>query len=54
MARHAVEASVRHIDTGYDNLLMAGVDRAEAVAAVAEQVEKVLSAWRGGFAALDT
>jgi hypothetical protein len=38
----AVAASVRHRDTGYDELLMSGVDRAEARSLVREEVERVL------------
>ncbi|KUI39236.1 DUF2293 domain-containing protein [Mycobacterium sp. GA-2829] len=51
--RAAVEASVRHVDTDFDELLMAGVDREAALTAVGARVEGVLSAWRDGFAALD-
>jgi hypothetical protein len=42
----AVAASVRHRDTGYDELLMSGVDRAEARSRVREEVERVLESWR--------
>jgi hypothetical protein len=42
----AVAASVRHRDTGYDELLMAGVDRAEARARVRGDVARVLDGWR--------
>ena len=42
----AVAASVRHRDTGYDKLLMSGVDRAEARLLVRDQVERVLESWR--------
>lgn len=42
----AVVASVRHSDTGYDGLLMAGVHRDEARARVRPEVEGVLKAWR--------
>jgi hypothetical protein len=41
----AVVASVRHVDTPYDGLLMAGVPRHEARQRVDEQVEAVLDAW---------
>ncbi|MGH2712687.1 MAG: DUF2293 domain-containing protein [Thermoleophilaceae bacterium] len=41
-------ASVRHQDTRYDELLMAGVDRAEARDRVREDVERVLESWRRG------
>ena len=42
----AVAASVRHIDTDYDELLMSGVDREEARRRVGERVEDVLRGWR--------
>jgi hypothetical protein len=42
----AVAASVRHRDTGYDELLMAGVDRAEARERVGGDVARVLDGWR--------
>ncbi|WP_232100630.1 DUF2293 domain-containing protein [Mycolicibacterium litorale] len=51
--RLAVAASVRHVDTDFDDLLMAGIDREAARAKVFDQVESVLSAWRAGAAALD-
>jgi hypothetical protein len=51
--RLAVAASVRHVDTDYDDLLMLGVDRESARAQVRERVEKILDAWRDGLAALD-
>ncbi|HYB30256.1 MAG TPA: DUF2293 domain-containing protein [Solirubrobacteraceae bacterium] len=44
----AVLASVRHQDTGYDELLMSGVDRASARDRVREQVNAVLERWRRG------
>ena len=44
----AVVAAVRHGDTDYDNLLMAGVDRGEARARVQADVELVLQRWRAG------
>jgi hypothetical protein len=44
--RLAVAASVRHVDTSYDELLMSGVDREEARRRVGELVEDVLSGWR--------
>jgi hypothetical protein len=43
----AVVASVRHIDTDYDELLMSGVDRETARDRVWERVEDVLNSWRG-------
>jgi hypothetical protein len=42
----AVIASVRHGDTPYDDLLMSGVERAEARAAVWNAVEAILEGWR--------
>ena len=42
----AVVASVRHVDTPYDALLMSGVARADARAQVADQIETVLDSWR--------
>lgn len=42
----AVAASVRHQDTDYDNLLMAGLDRASARAQVHDEVDRVLEHWR--------
>jgi hypothetical protein len=49
---HAVElavvASVRHRDTDYDALLMAGVPRDESRRRVREDVEAVLKRWRTG------
>lgn len=43
--RLAVAASVRHRDTGYDELLMAGVERAEARLLVRDEVERILEEW---------
>ncbi|MGW7430675.1 DUF2293 domain-containing protein [Streptomyces sp. NPDC054861] len=42
----AVRASVRHVDTAYDALLMRGVPRHQARARVAPAIEAVLRAWR--------
>jgi hypothetical protein len=42
----AVVASVRHEDTHYDELLMSGVDRAEARDQVRLDVDRVLASWR--------
>jgi len=42
----AVVASVRHVDTPYDRLLMAGVPRADARRQVADQVSAVIDSWR--------
>ncbi|MEW5351389.1 DUF2293 domain-containing protein [Streptomyces sp. 16-176A] len=43
----AVRASVRHLDTPYDRLLMDGVVRPEARRRTAAEVESVLASWRG-------
>lgn len=42
----AVRASVRHLDTPYDALLMRGVPRHEARRRVAAVIEATLTAWR--------
>jgi hypothetical protein len=42
----AVVAAVRHEDTRYDELLMSGVERASARAAVRGDVARVLDGWR--------
>lgn len=42
----AVLASVRHEDTAYDDLLMRGVERADARERVRGEVERVLERWR--------
>jgi uncharacterized protein DUF2293 len=42
----AVVASVRHQDTGYDALLMAGVPRGEARARVRPDIDRILAAWQ--------
>ncbi len=49
----AVVASVRHVDTDYDALLMSGVDRESARAQVHQRVEDIVNAWRDGVAMLD-
>jgi hypothetical protein len=41
----AVRAAVRHEDTPYDSLLMAGIPRHEARARVAGAIERVLEVW---------
>ncbi|MBB2912514.1 hypothetical protein FHS43_003797 [Streptosporangium becharense] len=43
----AVIASVRHLDTDYDRLLMSGVPRAEARDRIRPGVDRVLTGWRG-------
>jgi hypothetical protein len=47
----AVVASVRHEDTGYDELLMAGVPREEARARVRPDIDRMLAAWQDPTAA---
>lgn len=42
----AVVASVRHADTGYDAMLVGGVDRDEARARIRDAVDAVLDGWR--------
>jgi hypothetical protein len=44
----SVVASVRHEDTEYDRLLMAGVPRMEARERVRSAVDRVLDVWRAG------
>lgn len=44
--RLAVAASVRHVDTAYDRLLMSGVSRAEARQQVSDKVTAVLDSWK--------
>ena len=51
--RLAVVASIRHVDTDYDTLLMSGIDRESARAQVHKRVEDVVNAWRDGVAMLD-
>jgi hypothetical protein len=46
----AVVASVRHEDTKYDQLLMAGVPRIEARERVRSAVDQMLDLWRSGHA----
>ena len=43
--RAAVVASIRHTDTSYDELLMAGVPRSEAHQGVDSEVRDILEAW---------
>jgi hypothetical protein len=42
----AVVASIRHEDTGYDELLMSGVPRADARDRVGLDIDRVLNAWQ--------
>ena len=42
----AVAASVRHRDTAYDKLLMAGVERSEARERVTNDVARITATWR--------
>ena len=51
--RLAVVASVRHVDTDYDDLLMSGLDRETARVRVQQRVEDVTDAWRHGVTMLD-
>jgi len=44
--RLAVVASVRHLDTSYDDLLMAGVPRTDAREQVGPEIDRVLAAWQ--------
>ena len=44
----AVVASIRHENTPYDELLMAGVARSEARERIREQLDQVLESWRAG------
>lgn len=46
----AVAASIRHLDTDYDDLLMSGIDRETARHQVHDGIEDVLSGWRGAVA----
>ena len=41
----AVRASIRHEDTGYDDLLMSGVSRDEARARTRPVIDRILAAW---------
>jgi hypothetical protein len=41
----AVVASIRHLDTDYDDLLMAGVPRQEAREQIREPIDEVLAGW---------
>lgn len=50
----AVIASVRHRDTAYDELLMAGIDRTDARERVRDQVDRTLDRWRRGRRAART
>jgi hypothetical protein len=43
----AVVAAIRHGDTDYDDLLMAGVDRGEARRRIHADLERTLEEWRG-------
>ncbi|WP_039889653.1 DUF2293 domain-containing protein [Mycobacterium xenopi] len=44
--RLAVAASVRHLDTDYDERLMSGIDRETARGQVYDRIEEVLNSWR--------
>ena len=43
----AVIASIRHLDTDYDRLLMAGTPRKDARAKIRPTLDRVLESWRG-------
>jgi hypothetical protein len=43
----AVVAAIRHGHTRYDELLMSGMERSEARAAVRGEVDRILADWRG-------
>ncbi|WP_158882555.1 DUF2293 domain-containing protein [Amycolatopsis anabasis] len=45
--RLAVIASVRHLDTNYDELLMSGVAREDARDRIRDDIDRVLESWRG-------
>lgn len=47
----AVIAAIRHEDTDYDELLMAGIDRDQAREQVHDRVDQVLRSWRAEVAA---
>lgn len=51
--RLAVAASIRHLDTDYDDLLMSGVERDDARHRVEDRVHDILRTWREGFINLD-
>ena len=51
--RLAVAASVRHVDTEYDDLLMSGVDRDDARHRVRDHVDHILDTWGDGATVLD-
>ena len=51
--RLAVAASLRHVDTDYDDLLMSGLDRDDARHRVRDRVDAVLDTWRAGVVNLD-
>ncbi|MBV7327739.1 DUF2293 domain-containing protein [Chloroflexi bacterium TSY] len=47
MVRLAVSAHIRHVETDYDELLMAGYDRYDARSQVSDQIADVLADWQG-------
>ena len=51
--RLALVASVRHVDTDYDALLLSGIDRDSARARVRQRVDDIVTAWRDGVAMLE-
>lgn len=42
----AVRAAIRHKHTGYDEMLVRGIDRITARQSVADHIEEILAAWR--------
>jgi hypothetical protein len=46
--RLAVVASIRHLDTDYDELLMSGVERADAREQIRDAIDEVLTRWESG------
>jgi hypothetical protein len=46
--RLAVVASIRHLDTDYDDLLMSGVERTDAREQIRSAIDAVLTAWERG------
>ncbi|GHD69010.1 hypothetical protein GCM10010336_34330 [Streptomyces goshikiensis] len=49
----AVRAAVRHLDTEYDALLMAGIPRFAARTRLAPRIDAILGGWRTGTAAAE-
>jgi hypothetical protein len=51
--REAVTDSVRRIDTGYEDLLLTGIDGREAERRVQDRVDDILRTWGSGATVLD-